>query len=190
MAPAAPMAQDPENNDNFPALGKAQMDLLVTAVACGMTNVATIQWSQTVGQEVCTWLGLSDGHHSLSHSDDSNTAGVANFVKAERWFAAQFSYLVNQLKAIPDPKGGGSLLDTSLVVWAKELGDSRAHVCTGVPFVIAGKSGGRFNTGRFVDFQGAFHGQLLVSICQALGLKNTDFGAVGSGSGPLPGLEG
>jgi hypothetical protein len=172
---------------NIPLLGKQQMDLLVTALSCGLTNVASIQWSHTVGQPSFPWLGFSDEHHSLSHSDDGATDGVAKFVTAERWFAAQFSYLVNQLKNAMDPKGG-SLLDSTLVVWAKELGDSRAHVCTGVPFVLAGSCNTRFQTGRYVDFNHAPHGQLLVSICQAMGLANQTFGAEGSGTGPLPGL--
>jgi hypothetical protein len=173
-------------NDNFPAIGKTQMDLLVASLACGATNVASIQWAHTVAPTVFTWLGQSEGHHGLSHMDDGNTAGVAAFVLAERWFATQFGYLLDKLAAAPDPEGGGSLLDTTLVVWAKEMGDSRAHVCTEVPFVLAG--GGAFTPGRYLRTGGAAHAKLLVSICQAMGLVNTTFGNPAAGSGPLAGL--
>jgi hypothetical protein len=173
-------------NDNFPAIGKTQMDLLVASLACGATNVASIQWAHTVAPTVFTWLGQSEGHHGLSHMDDGNTAGVAAFVLAERWFATQFGYLLDKLAAAPDPEGGGSLLDTTLVVWAKEMGDSRAHVCTEVPFVLAG--GGGFTPGRYLRTGGAAHAKLLVSICQAMGLVNTTFGNPAAGSGPLAGL--
>jgi Protein of unknown function (DUF1552) len=189
-APTAPTSLNYAVNDNFPAIGKAQMDLLVTSLACGMTNVASLQFSFTVGQPSLDWLGFSDEHHSLSHSDDSDTVGVGKFVTAERWFAQQFVYLVNKLKSTPDPStpGSTSLLDTTLVVWTKELADSRAHVCTGVPFVLAGTANGRFTTGRYTDFMGAPHNQLLVSICQAMGLTNTTFGDPTVASGPLAGL--
>jgi hypothetical protein len=173
-------------NDNFPAIGRTQMDLLVASLACGATNVASIQWAHTVAPTVFTWIGLSEGHHALSHMDDGNTAGVAAFVQAERWFATQFGYLLDKLAAAPDPEGGGSLLDTTLVVWAKEMGDSRAHVCTEVPFVLAG--GGAFTPGRYLRTSGAAHAKLLVSICQAMGLNNTTFGNPAAGSGPLAGL--
>jgi hypothetical protein len=173
-------------NDNFPVIGKTQMDLLVASLACGATNVASIQWAHTVAPTVFTWLGQSEGHHGLSHMDDGNTAGVAAFVLAERWFATQFGYLLDKLAAAPDPEGGGSLLDTTLVVWAKEMGDSRAHVCTEVPFVLAG--GGAFTPGRYLRTGGAAHAKLLVSICQAMGLVNTTFGNPAAGSGPLAGL--
>ncbi len=173
-------------NDNFPAIGRAQMDLLVASLACGATNVASIQWAHTVTPVVFTWLGLTEGHHGLSHMDDGNAAGVAAFVQAERWFATQFGYLLDKLAAAPDPEGGGSLLDTTLVVWAKEMGDSRAHVCTDVPFVVAG--GGAFTPGRYLRTSGAPHARLLVSICQAMGLTNNSFGTAAAGTGPLAGL--
>jgi hypothetical protein len=173
-------------NDNFPAIGKTQMDLLVAALACGATNVASIQWAHTVAPQVFTWIGLSEGHHALSHMDDGNAAGVAAFVKAERWFAEQFAYLLTKLAAAPDPAGGGSLLDTTQVVWAKEMGDSRLHVCTEVPFVLAG--GPAFTPGRYLRTNGAPHAKLLVSLCHAMGLGNTTFGNPAAGSGPLAGL--
>ncbi len=173
-------------NDSFPAIGRAQTDLLVAALACGATRVASIQWAHTVAPQVFTWLGHSEGHHALSHMDDGNAAGVAAFVQAERWFATQFGLLLDKLAAAPDPDGGGSLLDTTLVVWAKEMGDARAHVCTDVPFVLAG--GGAFAPGRYLRTGGAPHARLLVSICHALGLANPTFGNPAAGAGPLGGL--
>lgn len=173
------------DNASFPIIGKAQMDLLVAALACGATNVASLQWAHTVSPHVLTWAGVADAHHALSHMDDGNAAGVAAFVAAERWFASQFGYLVDKLAATPDPVGG-TLLDSTLVVWAKEMGDSRAHVCTDVPFVLAG--GGVFTPGRYLRTGGASHARLLVSICQAMGLSTTTFGNPQTGSGPLAGL--
>lgn len=184
-APMTPTTGSPYDNDGFPTLGKAQMDLLVLALSCGMTKVASIQWNHTVGPEVFSWLGINDGHHSLSHSDDGNAAGVAQFVKAERWYAEQFAYLLDRLKKTPDPQGG-TLLDSTQVVWCKELGDARLHDCKSVPFILAG--GGHFTPGRYLSFNGAPHQKLLVSLCQALGLDNQTFGDPSKGTGPLEGL--
>lgn len=184
-APDPPAIAGDYDNDAFPDVGKAQMDLLVLALSCGMTRVASLQWNHTVGPAVFSWVGASEGHHTLSHSDDGNTAGVASFVKAERWYAQQFAYLLDRLAAAPDPEGG-ALLDSTLVVWCKELGDARLHDCKSVPWVLAG--GRYFQRGRYLDFKGAPHQKLLVSICQALGLSNTTFGDAAAGQGPLDGL--
>lgn len=179
-------AISPLKNELFPKVGKLQTDLMVQALACGLTKVASIQWSHTVGPPVFSWLGIKEGHHALSHMPDSNPKGVADFVKAERWFAEQFAYLLQALKNTPDPKGG-SLLDTSVVMWCKELGDGRMHTCKGVPFVLAGKGSG-WKTGRYLQFKNASHQKLLVSMCHAMGLKNGTFGDPSRSTGALPGL--
>ena len=48
--------------------------------------------------------------------------------------------------------------------------------------------GGHFTTGRYMNFAGAPHQKLLVSICQAMGLENQTFGDPTKGTGVLDGL--
>ena len=176
-----------QDHANFGDVGQAQIDLAVSAMACDMTRVATLQFSHTVAPQVLSFLGIPDGHHTLSHAADSDLVGVDRFRIAERFFAEQFRYLVEQLAATPDPLGG-TLLDNTLVVWAKEMGDSRLHVCDDVPFVLAGSAGGRIPTGRYLRYNGEPHNQLLVSILQAMGLSDNVYGATSLSQGPLPGL--
>jgi len=180
--PAAPPSVGVYDNDAFPTIGKSQMDLLVMALACDMTRVASIQWNHTVGPVVMSWAGVAEGHHSLSHSDDTNSKGVADFIATERWYANQFAYLLDKLSTTADP-AGGTLLDSTVVLWCKELGDSRLHDCKSVPMILAG--GGGLATGKYLNFGGAPHNRLLISVCQAMGLDNTTFGDPAKGSGPF-----
>jgi hypothetical protein len=179
--PLAPSVASPQDNDAFPDVVKAQLDLAAQALACGATRVVTVQLSHTVSPVVFTWLGQSSGHHDLSHSDDGNTDGVAQFVACERWYAEQFRYLVEALAALPDAETGAPLLDGTVVLWAKELGDSRMHVCQGVPWVLAGTGGGYFSQGRLVDMSGLTHDAVLTSLVQAFGLELDTFGTGSSG---------
>ncbi len=188
VAPAAPMQLDPNAHPNFDKITRSQTDLMVSALGCGLTRVATLQLSHTVGPHVFSWLGLQEGHHTLSHSDDTNTDGVAQYVKAERWIAEQFAYLVQQLDALPEPGADGSMLDHTLLVWAKELADGRLHNCESVPFVLAGATG-FLTTGRYLKLGGEPHQKLLVSLCQGMGLDNATFGDPSVGQGPLEGLS-
>jgi hypothetical protein len=166
--PTAPGAMDPNSQASFPAVGKAQMDLAVLAMQCGLAPVVSLQWSHTVSPVVFSWLGLSAGHHDLSHAQNDD------FVKAERWYAEQFAYLVTQMKQ----KG---LLADSLVVWIKELGDSSLHNAIDVPFVMAGGAGGALATGRYLDFKGVSHQKLLASMVQAMGVDPSPLGADAAG---------
>ena len=186
--PIAPIDQNPLLDENFPTVTKAQIDLMLLGLSCDMTRVASLQLSHTVSPTVFSWTGTSQGHHTLSHTDDGNTQGIAEFVACERWCAEQFAYLLTRLKELPDPIGQGSMLDNTLVVWAKEMGDARAHVCTDVPFVIAGSAGGRWQTGRYLSFAGEPHNKLMLSICRAMGLTNDSFGNPAFGAGTLEGL--
>ena len=188
--PDPPTDASTASNDSFPDLVQSQIDLAVLALACGSTSVATVQCSHTISPVSFSWLGISEGHHSLSHADDTNTSGVSQFIQCERWFAEQFATLVERLAAASDPETGESLLDTTVTLWAKELGDGRMHTCTDVPWIIAGSAGGTFRTGRTVDLAGATQHRVLVSICQALGLTNETFGDPDGGSGPLEELCG
>lgn len=184
----APLSLDAQVNDNFPAVGRAQMQLLVNALGCGMTRVASLQWSHTIAPQVFTWAGAGESHHELSHKDDANTAGLANFVRCERWFAEQFATLLDMLAATPDLAEGGTLLDSTVVLWAKGLGDSRLHNCRSVPFVLAGGARTPFRFGRYLRYDGAPHQKLLTSVCQALGVPLETFGNPARSSGTLDGL--
>lgn len=183
--PALANISSPTSDASFPLVGGAQMELLVNALACDMTRVMSLQWSHTVSPTSFSWLDINEGHHALSHADDGNTEGVNQFVQAERWFAEQFATLVTMLQERSDPLGPGTLLDNTLLVWAKEMGDSRLHDCNSVPFVLAGGASSPFRLGRYLELGGRAHNQLLVSICNAFGLSNQTFGDPSAASGGM-----
>lgn len=181
--PPAPTTGRMHDNANFPAITRAQIDLGVQALACGLTNVLSLQLSHTVGDRVYDWIGISEGHHSLSHADDGQTAKVQQFVQVERWNAAEFGYLLDRLAAMPDPEGG-TLLDSTLVLWAKELGDGRMHTCDSVPWVLAGAPA-TLQPGRYLKLGHANHARVLVWLAQAFGIEGDTFGDPNAGRGPL-----
>ena len=176
---ASPGDFNPQDNDRFPDACTAQIDLAVTALACGSTPVASVQMSHTVSPLTMTWLGHTSGHHTLSHASDYDTAGVADFVETERWFAEQVSYALDLLAARTDPATGERMLDRTVVLWAKELGDGRAHTCVGVPWVVAG---GGLTGGRLLNVAGATQDAVLTRLCQQLGLSDEHFGLGSTGA--------
>ena len=189
QTPPAPGRINKDDYAAVPQLLRSQIDLAVTALACEMTKVTTIQLSHTVSPVVFSWAGNTDGHHALSHTPDNDQANLNQLIAADQWCAEQFGYMIDQLQATPNPAGDGSLFDDTLIIWVKELGDSRAHVCRSVPFVMAGSAGGLFRTGRYLQYNGVSHSQLLVSLCQAFGMEINTFGDPTTGEGGLEGLS-
>src|SRR6185295_3414198 len=102
---APPAALNVDLNDNFPAVGELQMDLLVLALGCGLTRVASLQWSRSVSQVRFTWLGIDDGHHDLSHLGDDDTEAVRKLQLINNWYAARFASLIDRIKRISDGDG-------------------------------------------------------------------------------------
>lgn len=183
---------DPTLGSDFVTTGKVQMDLLVRALACDLTRVATFVWAPSTSNLVFSWLDIAEGHHSLSHSIPSDAASQLKLIQINRWYATQIAYLLSAMKAVPE--GDGTLLDHSVVLWCNELSDGEIHARRGMPFVMAGSAGGYFKTGRSLQFgsamQGAFHNDLLVSLCNAMGVPAQSFGNPAYCKGPLAGLTG
>ncbi|MES1172296.1 MAG: DUF1552 domain-containing protein [Bacteroidota bacterium] len=188
-SPAAPAAIDHKANANFPAVGKLQMDLLVTALACDLTRVGTIQWEQSVGNVRFTWVdpAITRGHHDLSHDGDSVAATIEQLTKINIWYAQQFSYLLDALKNTKEADGT-SMLDNTLVLWVNELARGNAHSHDKMPYVLAGGAGGALRTGRFLTYKGVSHNNLLVSCMNLMGVPGTTFGNPAFCTGPLANL--
>jgi hypothetical protein len=80
------------------------------------------------------------------------------------------------------------MFDNSVIVWVNEIAVGNNHSFSNMPFVLAGRAGGRLRTGRMIDTGGRTHAELFVSIMNALGLPDTMFGDARFCRGPIPGL--
>lgn len=189
-APIAPAAGlDPLAPANYEAMGQLQMDLLVQALACDLTRVATIFWSSAgqSNEQTFPWIGIDEPHHPLSHSGYRGGADGDKLARINRWYARQFAYLVAKLDAIPE--GAGTMLDNTVVFWGSELSTGNDHSRRGMHFVVAGSGGGYFRTGRWLQYAGRSHNDLLVSFCNAMGIETGTFGDPRFCTGPIANLR-
>lgn len=185
--PASPTI-DPLANDNFPQVGRLQTDMLVRAMACDLTRVGTLQWEWSVGQVRHTWAdpSINRGHHDISHDGDNNADSQEKLTKINVWYAQQFNYLLESLKAIPE--GTGTMLDNTMILWCNELSRGNVHSHAPMHYVMAGKAGGALRTGRFLKYNNESHNNMLVSMLNVMGIPATTFGNPEYCTGPLPGL--
>ena len=166
-----------EDNDNIPKHSRMQIDLLVNSMANDLTRVATLQYTNSVSNARMKWLGIEEGHHTLSHEPDSSQAAVDGLTKINTWYCGEVAYLLRRLSEISEPAGGhGTLLDNTLVVWTNELGKGNSHTLDGIPLVLVGGGCG-FETGRAVSFDNAAHNRLWMSVAHAFGHKIDVFGS-------------
>ncbi|MFZ4765433.1 MAG: DUF1552 domain-containing protein [Roseimicrobium sp.] len=162
-------------NDNTPQISRIQIDLLINALANDMARVATLQYMRSVGMAQMRWLGIEEGHHSLSHDPDDNKSSYEKLMKINTWFAGEFAYLAKRLSETPEPSGDGSMLDNTLLVWTNELGKGNTHTLDNIPCVMVGGGFG-FKMGRAVSFDKAAHNRLWMAVAQGMGHELKTFG--------------
>jgi hypothetical protein len=194
---------EPATGGDWHQKSKLFIDLAVLAMACDLTNVVTLQYSDswgvnypdyTLGSGIESVGDWSD--HFLSHKlDDTDRAtdldgldrteamAIANarVVATSRFKVRRFAYLINALKSVVTPTG--TLLSESLVLYASENGDGDSHARTHMPVLLAGGAGG-FETGRSVDATGKTTGALHGAIIQRYGIEIDDY----AGATPIAGL--
>ncbi len=189
-APALGGELDVNKNENFPTVGKLQMDLLVMALACDLTRVGSLMWNRSVGGTRFDWLdpSIDRGHHDYSHDGDTVTDTVEKLTKINVWYAEQFAYLLKSLNDIPE--GDGTMLDNTVVLWCNELSKGNSHSRNDNRYVIAGGAQ-HFKMGRFLKFDyksEVRHNNMLLSLVQAMGIEDTSFGKADWCTGSLPGM--
>lgn len=171
-----------ENSSSFPAECAAMIDLAVHSLACDLTRVASVQLSRGFSNIVHEWSGHNQGHHTISHLDGDHRAEL---LQIDQWYAQQFAYLISALDSIPE--GDGTMLDNTLVVWGREMGQTN-HRMEPVNLILAGGARGRLATGRYLDVSQQKHAKLLVSIAQLMGMDLNSVGDIDPDSGPLEGV--
>ena len=201
---------------NFQDIGKLQMDMMILALQCDLTRVASLQWSTAESTVIHTWLPLeyqgTREHHMMTHNESVDVSAMAAMVdmetaktirrdltKIHNWYAQQFAYMLGKLKAIDE--GNGTLLDNMLMFWTNELGEGGKHTYVNVPMVLAGSCGGQLPTGRYLDYLGGLppaygngmaHNKLYVTFQKLFGIQENTFGLpdfAGTVPNLVPGLD-
>jgi hypothetical protein len=162
-------------NDNMPKISHMQIDLLVSALANDMARMASLQFTNSVGNARMKWLGIEEGHHTLSHDPDLNEESQAKLLKINRWFCEQLLYLVQKLADTPEPGADGSLLDHTTVIWTNELGKGNSHTLNDIPFLLVGNGLG-FKMGRSLKYRRQPHNRLLMALAHSFGHEVETFG--------------
>jgi hypothetical protein len=120
----------------FRGQAELQAEILVQAMACGLTKVATLQFAN----HQATWVGHStafkNDHHQACHA-----AGKTEQAEMVNYLSGCIAFLIQRLAAVADPVNGGKMIDHTLVVQVSDMGDGADHSAGNAPNMIAGGSG-------------------------------------------------
>ena len=177
-------AKPPQNPPNVDLVARCRtwFDLTHLALQTDSTRLVSILLNGG-SQGVPPILGVSQGHHDLSHhGQDPKKIEQLRLVELE--MMKTISEFLGKLKATREE--GASLLDRTTVFFSSNLGNASSHATKNLPVLLAG---GGFKHGQHLAFAPESAPplcNLFVSMLQRLGLPVDRFG---SSTGTLPGLE-
>ena len=168
---------DIASNNNNGLLLSASFQLMVAALKCDVTRVATLQFGDATGGSVTfPVVNVGRNWHSLGHNPG------ADKIVVDKWCMTKFGELIDLVKGVPE--GATHMLDHMTVLWANHMESGDTHGSTKLPWIIAGKGGGYWKTGQSLPESGKNNTHVMATIINAMGGKVTMFG---DGS-PLPEL--
>ena len=171
--------------ESYEEHARLMCDMMVLAFQSDTTRVCTFMLANEGSNRSYRNVGVSDGHHSLSHHQGDH-AKQMKIRDINRFHIQQFAYILNRLRAIPE--GDGTLLDHSMLVYGGGLGDGDRHDHGDLPILMAGRGNGTILPGRHLRYAAETPmANLLVGMLDRMGARVDSFG---DSTGALRGLEG
>jgi len=193
---SAPLAdcEPPADPGEFPDIGSNEQvveknavmtDLMVLALACGLTHTFSVLYS-TCGSGAVFWMvGATDGHHYLNHTEPAPwTVGAA----VARFNMEQLAVFLTKMRDTTE--GAGNLLAHSSILVSTEHSEGWTHSQDDMPMLVCGHGGGRLRGN--VHYRGAGDNTTrpLLTALRGAGLPLTEFGyEEGYTNAPLAELE-
>jgi hypothetical protein len=158
----------------FDEHARLMFDLQVLAFQSDTTRVTTMMLARETSQRPYPELGISDGHHGLSHHG-GDAEKIEKVSKINAFHVTQFAYFLDKLKSTAE--GDGCLLDNSVILYGCGLSDSNSHLHTDLPVIVAGGAGGSIKGGRHVRYaSGTPLTNLQLTLLDRLGVRLDKFG--------------
>lgn len=153
-------------------------DIIALAFRCDLTRVQTFMLGNAGSGRVFDFLGITEGHHNLSHhmSDPGNLRALETI---GTWEIRKFAQLCERLRMIDDG-GGSNVLDNTVLMFSSEIADGNSHAHTNLPLFLVGRGGGQINTDRHIDAGGQPIADLYIALAKMMGVNLARFGAEGT----------
>jgi len=153
---------------------KLMYDLLALAYQANITRVSTFMVAREVSNRTYPQVGVSDGHHAISHHQNRPEKMDKN-VKIQTYNIGLFKYYLDRLASTQD--GDGSLLDHMVLVYGSNMSNSNAHDHFPLPNLVVGGGAGTLKGHRHLKYPDHTPmTNLLVSVLDKAGVHEDKLG--------------
>jgi hypothetical protein len=120
--------------ESFEAHANLMIDLQVLAFQTDMTRVITFMLGRAGSNRPYRSIGISDGHHSLTHHMN-DPEKIEKVSKIDEHLVKTFAGYVARMKETSDG-AGGNLLDHLAICYGSSLGDANIHTHHDLPIAL------------------------------------------------------
>jgi len=163
---------------------RLMFDLLAIAFQADLTRIATFMICREGSTRSYRELGISDGHHPLTHHRNDPEM-MDKVSRINRHHVDQLAYFLGKLRGIQD--GDGRLMDHVMLVYGSSISDGNRHLHHDLPVLLAGRGCGTIQTGRHMRVANETPmTNLFLSLLDRMGVRVERFG---DSTGKLEGLS-
>jgi len=161
--PAQPNATQFELSFNtFTQQAKLQADILVAALACGLTSSCSLAFGNHQSEFSIPELNFSGPYHQSIHGGSDGQANYPYYVEMRAHLGSLTAYVIDQLRV-------QGILDSTVVVEVTDMGHADLHSSENVPMLIAG-GGNYVNRGISTAGSGYNQRDMLYTAARACGV--------------------
>ena len=157
---------------SFTQYVRLMYDMLHLAFQTDSTRVATFMISGDGSNRDFAEIGITEGHHSLSHHRNIPET-VKKVAEIDLWYVKQLAYFLEKMENTRDVDGN-SLLHNSMIVYGSGNSDGNRHTHVDLPIILAGSGGGTLAPGRFIKQPDAPMSNLYLSMLDRIGANKMD----------------
>ncbi|CAA6813129.1 MAG: Unknown protein [uncultured Sulfurovum sp.] len=167
------------DNSAFELMSGLHEDAIVAALKYDRTRVINYSY----GTDTWDFYLACDDQNAYPYHNAGHEMGIGH-IETRKVTSKRVANLIKTLKETNDIYGQ-PLLDSTLVVYACEIGHAANHTNKNAPFILAGAG---LEGGRYLKYNGVLWNKVLVSIANILGDDLTSFGTTDPDGGALPNL--
>lgn len=147
---------------------RLMFDMIALAFQTDTTRICTFMFGNEVSNTSFAFLdGVKGGHHDTSHHQ-KDPEKMRQYQLINRWHIQQYAYLLQKLRNMKE--GESTVLDNSMILFGSGIRDGDAHNPHNAPIVVAGRAGGRLDTGQHLVYsEDSPLSNLYVSMLDAFG---------------------
>jgi hypothetical protein len=177
MAKADSLGQLPDaprgTPDDFTELVDVQFEMVALAYQTGQTRVASLRMIKEASMRTFPSINVDEAYHPLSHHGEDPDK-QEKLRRVQTWQMERFAKFGKKLQSIKE--GNQTLLDTAMVMYGSNLGNSDLHNCSQLPVLVLGKGGGFKGNQHISAPKDTPLANVLLTMAQRAGVKVEHFG--------------